>query len=69
MIIVLRTLEIIKHFKPIIWLIENPQAGLSKKEPFMVGIPYHDIDYCKYGFSYRKQTRLWTKFERLWRDI
>ena len=25
----------------------------------MYGIPYKDIDYCKYGMPYRKRTRLW----------
>ncbi len=22
-------------------------------------LPYNDIDYCKYGFDYRKRTRVW----------
>ena len=25
----------------------------------MYGMPYTDIDYCKYGMLYRKRTRLW----------
>ena len=25
----------------------------------MYGMPYTDIDYCKYGMPYRKRTRLW----------
>ena len=25
----------------------------------MYGLPYKDIDYCKYGMPYRKRTRLW----------
>ena len=25
----------------------------------MYGMPYIDIDYCKYGMPYRKRTRLW----------
>ena len=25
----------------------------------MNGLRFNDIDYCKYGFKYRKRTRLW----------
>ena len=58
--IVLKTIEIIKYFKPEYWVIENPQTGLLKMQPFMSGLKYNDVDYCKYGFNYRKRTRLWT---------
>ena len=61
--IVMKTLEIIKYFKPRVWFIENPQTGLLKKQPFMEGLPYFDIDYCKYGMPYRKRTRLWTNLD------
>ena len=40
-------------------MIENPQAGLLKEQPFMYNLPYKDIDYCKSGMDYRKRTRLW----------
>jgi site-specific DNA-cytosine methylase len=53
--IVKKTLEIIDYFKPKYWTIENPQTGLLKKQEFMEGLPYFDIDYCKYGFNYRKR--------------
>ena len=62
-LIVLKTLEIINYFNPRIWLIENPQSGLLKEQEFMKGLPYFDIDYCKYGFNYRKRTRLWTNLD------
>ena len=52
-----------KYFKPRVWFVENPQTGLLKKQPFMEGLPYFDIDYCKYGMPYRKRTRLWTNIE------
>ncbi len=29
----------------------------------MNGIPYIDIDYCKYGMPYRKRTRIWSNIE------
>ena len=58
-----RTLEIIHHFNPKIWFIENPQTGLLKKQEFMKDLDYYDIDYCKYGMPYRKRTRIWTNLK------
>ena len=57
--IVLKTLDIIEYFNPKYYIIENPQTGLLKDQWFMYGLPYVDIDYCKYGMPYRKRTRLW----------
>ena len=25
----------------------------------MIDLQYNDVDYCKYGFNYRKRTRIW----------
>ena len=58
--LVRRTLEIIAHFQPKVWFIENPQTGLLKSRYFMGGIPFHDVTYCMYGYAYRKATRIWT---------
>ena len=57
--IVERTLNIIEYLNPKYYIIENPQTGYLKKQWFMYGMPYIDIDYCKYGMPYRKRTRLW----------
>ena len=57
--IVLKTLEIIEYLNPTYFVLENPQTSLLKEQTFMYGIPYKDIDYCKYGMPYRKRTRLW----------
>ena len=57
--IVQRTLDILKYFEPKYWMIENPQTGLLKDQLCMWGIPFKDIDYCKYGLPYRKRTRIW----------
>jgi len=62
-VIVMKTIEIIKYFEPKYWLIENPQTGLLKNQWFMQELPYYDVDYCKYGFNYRKRTRLWTNID------
>ena len=57
--IVERTLNIIEYLNSKYYIIENPQTGLLKEQWFMYGMPYTDIDYCKYGMPYRKRTRLW----------
>ena len=51
--------EILDYFKPKHFWIENPQTGRMKEyiDPL---IPYYDVDYCKYGFEYKKRTRIWT---------
>ena len=61
--IVLKTLEVIRYFNCQYWIIENPQTGLLKEQPFMSGLNYYDVDYCKYGMNYRKRTRLWSNIE------
>jgi hypothetical protein len=58
--LVLRALEIIDYFKPRFWLLENPQTGLLKTRPFMLTLPYTDVDYCRYSeWGYKKRTRIW----------
>jgi site-specific DNA-cytosine methylase len=59
--IVKRTIEIIEYFNPERFYIENPQTGLLKDREFMEGIPYVDVDYCRYSdWGYKKRTRIWT---------
>ena len=54
-----KLLEILDYFKPKYWWIENPKTG-RMKEYINELIPYVDIDYCQYGFDYKKSTRFWT---------
>ena len=56
-----KTLEIIEYFKPKYFTIENPQTGDMKK--YLNHLKHNDITYCKYGFDYRKITRVWHNFE------
>jgi site-specific DNA-cytosine methylase len=59
--IVKRTIQIIEYFNPEKWFMENPQTGMLKDREFMLGIPFHDVDYCRYSdWGYRKRTRIWT---------
>jgi hypothetical protein len=55
-----RAIEIINYFNPERFFIENPQSGTLKDKEFMLGIPFIDMDYCRFGFPYRKRTRFWT---------
>ena len=57
--LVQRVLDIIDYFKPKYWYLENPQTGKLKNQSFMESLPFNDVDYCKYGFDYRKRTRIW----------
>ena len=58
--LVARALEVIDHFKPRYYCIENPQSGLLKTREIVSHLPYKDVDYCSYGTPFRKRTRLWT---------
>jgi len=58
--LVKRAIEIITYFNPERFFIENPQTGTLKDKECMIGLPYVDMDYCRFGFPYRKRTRFWT---------
>ena len=62
--VVARTMEIIRYFDPQYWAIENPQGGRLKDQTVLSQLAFDDIDYCKYGFPYRKRTRLWSNLDR-----
>ena len=61
--IVKKTIEIINYFQPRVFFIENPQTGLLKEQDFMKDFDYYDVDDCKYGFEYRKRTRIWSNLK------
>ena len=61
--IVRRTLEIIDYLQPTHWMMENPQSGLLRDQSVVLGRPYNDLGYCKYGMPHRKRTRLWNNIE------
>ena len=56
-----KVFEIINYFKPKYWWIENPDTGRMKD--YITDKPYYIVDYCKYGFPYKKRTRIWTNIE------
>ena len=59
---VLKTLGTILYLEPKHYILENPQTGILKEQTFMCGIPYKDIDYCKYGMPYRKRNQILMHF-------
>ena len=61
--IIQRVKDIIAYFQPKVWAMENPASGLLPKREVVWGLPYFDISYCKYGYPYRKYTRIWTNSE------
>ena len=56
-----KTREIIDYLKPEYYFIENPKTGRMKD--YITDLPHHDVTYCKYGFSYFKPNRIWTKLD------
>ena len=68
--LVSRALEIDQHSQPRAWFLENPQSGLLKGRAVVAGLPHFvDLDYCSYGFGYRKRTRLWTNTDFQWAPL
>ena len=60
--IAIKTVEIIRHFNPYFFFIENPR-GLLRKMDFMKDIKRHTVTYCQYGDSRMKPTDIWTNSE------
>ena len=54
-----RALDIITYFF-CNWAMENPQSGLLKTRDIVKGLQFFDTSYCRYGYSYRKATRVWS---------
>jgi len=61
-----KTLDIMHHFLPCVWLMENPQTGLLKSRPVVDGLPYRDVTYCRYGARFKKPTRIWNNLGDFW---
>lgn len=44
--------------------IENPATGLLRTREAIQFLPYkYNVDYCQYGFLYKKQTSIWSSIE------
>ena len=58
-LIICKTLAIIKELNPKYWYIENPRGKLRKLN-VVKGLPRTTIWYCKYGDTRAKPTDIWT---------
>ena len=56
--LVKKTIEIINHFNPTYWFIENPR-GVLRKLAVVEGLERNTITYCSYGDTRMKPTDLW----------
>ncbi len=57
--LVKKTLEIINHFQPTYWFMENPR-GVLRKLPIVQGLKRNTVTYCQYGDERMKPTDIWT---------
>ena len=57
--LVQKTLQIIEHFNPTYFFIENPR-GMLRKMPIMADLPRQGVTYCQYGDTRMKPTDIWT---------
>ena len=57
-----RTLALIRQLNPRGFAIENPYSGLLKTREFMTCLvdQLQVVNYCRYGFPYKKATAIWT---------
>ena len=58
--LVRRCRDIISYFQPLAYFIENPHSGLLKRRDVVSDLPYVVVDYCQYGWPYRKRTIIFT---------
>ena len=61
--LVQKTLEIIEHFKPTYFFIENPR-GMLRKMPIMAHLNRQGVTYCQYGDTRMKPTDIWTNSDK-----
>ena len=65
---VLKAIEIIRHFNPKFWVIENPR-GLLRKFPQMEQFKRDTVTYCQYGYQFMKPTDLWNNLDHKFRPM
>ena len=62
-IIARKTRQIIDHIQPQFHVVENPNSSLICKQGIFDDYKTVKVSYCKYGYKYRKNTRLATNVD------
>ena len=65
MMIVCKTICLIKSLRPKYWFIKNPR-GMLRKQWFMKGLDRRTVTYCQYGDFKQKPTDIWTNAGIRW---
>lgn len=61
LLLIYKTIEIITHYDPPVWIIENPIGRLRHIAEMKRFAPFrYCVNYKDYGFSYSKETDLYT---------
>ena len=55
-----RCRDIIDYVRPLAWFIENAQSGRLRGRQVVADLPFVVVDYCMYGWPYRKRTIIFT---------
>ena len=59
--LLLKTIEIIRYYNPLVWFIENPCGRMRHVKELQLFAPFrYSVNYKDFGFSYSKETDLYT---------
>jgi len=62
--VIAKCFEVIKHFEPFVWILENPVNRLQDMTFMRAYDDYkRTTAYCMYGTSFRKQTIVWCNID------
>lgn len=61
LLLLIKTIEIIKHYKPAVWFIENPVGRMRHIPELQLFAPFrYSVNYKDFGFDYSKETDIYT---------
>lgn len=64
LMLVEKTLNLIKEINPMYWFVENPRGMLRKLMPIDINWQRRTVTYCQYGDTRMKPTDIWTNCDK-----